>query len=180
VRFILPFLCFATLATAGEPFFTGKLTDLLPTDTGLDPAWKLRTGMIINNVDDLSGTSGEVKKVAEMVVSQVKPQGVQACADYSYNIDGQVQKFVTLRVFVFTDAEKASAFYKLKYTSEAGAIFYNKVDASVGSSVDSNEISKRIWLIGNVLMTCGEQKSEGNHIKVLNAFARAMKLVSDK
>lgn len=136
--------------------------------------------MIIDSVDDLSGIPGEAKQVAAMVAKQVKPVGVQACADFSYNVDGQVLKFVTLRVFVFTDAEKASAFYKLKYTSDAGAKFYDKVDTSVGSSVDSNEMSKRIWLIGNVLLTCSEQKKEGNHIKVLNAFARAMKLLGEK
>jgi hypothetical protein len=106
--------------------------------------------------------------------------GVQACADYTYNVKGQLQQFVTLRVFVFTDTEKANAFYKLKYTSEVGAKVYDKADAPVGNSVDSNEISKRIWQIGNVLMTCSEQKKEGNHFIILNAFARAMKLVSEK
>jgi hypothetical protein len=180
MRFILAMVLIAGFATAGEPLFTGKLSGLARTDAGLGAGWKPRPGMVIDNVDDLSGTAAQEKAVAEMVASQVKPHGVQACADFSYNVDGQPLQFVTLRVFVFADTEKANAFYKLKYTSEVGAKFYNKVDAPVGSSVDSNEINKRIWLIGNVLMTCSELKSEGNHIKVLNAFALAMKLVAEK
>lgn len=180
MRFILALLFLAGFAAAGEPLFAGKLTDLVLTDTTHDPAWKPRAGLVIDNVDDLSGLSLHDRMAAETIAAQIKSIGARACGEYFYNVDGQVLKFITLRVFVFADVEKANAFYKLKYTSEAGAKFYDKVDAPIGSSVDSNEISKRIWLIGNVLMTCGEVKKEGNHIKILEEFACAMKLTGGK
>jgi len=160
MRILLSFMCFANFVMAGEPLFTGKLTEVALADTVPDPTWKPRAGMVIDNVDDLSGVNAQEKMSAEVLASQMKPIGAKACGEYFYKVDDQFQKFVTLRIFVFADAEKASAFYKLKYTSELGAQFYNKAEVPVGSSVDSNEISKRIWLIGNVLMTCGELKKK--------------------
>jgi hypothetical protein len=136
----------------------------LPADL-LGPGWRRLAGVRIDSFDDLTGLSEAEREQAKLLQPQLVPEGVRAAADYSLARTNVPLDTVTVRVFLFTDAESCRKWWNKKYRHEGWENVYRTVDSKYGSAVDSLQINKRAIAFGNAWITTQQNLPGDLHLK---------------
>jgi hypothetical protein len=175
VLFILA-VTYAAVATGDDPktpvTFTGKVSKLGIVAEQLGSEWTGPTGLAIDDFQDLSGYSDDVKEVAEELKKQVAALGVVQTADFTYRKKFNALHQVTLRVFVFDNPESCRSWWKKKYQFDGWEKQYSAVAGLPYSAVDSKDMTKRAVSFGNVWITCGALDKTDDHLKVLQLYLK--------
>jgi len=174
-------LCADEAKPPETPFvFFGKLSSLREDSTFLGKGWQGPSGLIVDDVSDTSSFQGTQKKTVDQLVGILRPKRILACADFTYNGKGLPLKIVTLRVFVFENTEAARAWWKQKYRGENASKYYKQVSGLGDDALDSTQLSKRIVMIGNCILTCHQLHKNGDYLRVLNCYLKKMRTVDRK
>lgn len=118
ILLILTLILTATVNAYAQNY-TGTIEDLVLTKKDLNAMWMVRTGLIIESVDEYSELKKGVKEYDEMIDSsmvKLKEGGIKAAGNITYNkktIKGNETYDVKIRVFA--DQEKLDQLWK-KYT----------------------------------------------------------------
>jgi len=151
-----------------------KLSELeLPAET-LGDGWKVSPGLRIDDFTDLSGLSGMQKSMAGVLAKQMGPLGVTAVGDYSLARTSGANNLVTVRVFVFVDAERCRDWWNLKYQAPSWREHYEPVEVETGVAADSIGANKRAIALGNLWLSA-QQLGEGDeHLVALDHLLEAL------
>lgn len=134
----------------------------------LQGAWKASTGLRIDELSKTEQLPPEYKRIVEALAKQFAPIGVRSVADYSLVKTDVPLNTVTVRVFVFNDANACRSWWQKKYERERWQKHYKKVDCNAAVVVSSLEMNKTAMAFGNVWLTT-HQLGEGNeHIAAAN------------
>jgi hypothetical protein len=154
--------------------FKGKLSDLSIPAADIGNGWTGPTGLVVDDLRDLSKHPADVQAVAKSLKDQVFPLGVVAMADFTYRKQNSPLDQVTLRVFVFDSAEKCSQWWHKKFQYEGWQQHYNRA-AGDEHALDSKEVPKRVTAFSNVWLTCGSLGDQNAHIEILNRYVTRIK-----
>jgi hypothetical protein len=72
---------------------------------------------------------------------------------------------VTVKVFLFNDAESCRKWWEKKYRHDGWEKYYRVVESKFGAAVDSLEINKRAITFGNVWITTQQNQPGDLHHK---------------
>ncbi len=138
---------------ADEPVESrNKLSSLAPCNATLGEGWHGPSGLVVDDVNDLSSLNAEERRIAAAVAKQAIPERIIAFADFSYTRK-DVPRIVTVRVFVFENADAAQAWWRKKYEVQGWETFYEKTTGLADLSVKSKELPKEMVLKDNVWIT---------------------------
>jgi hypothetical protein len=155
----------------GTSALSPKLSSWKESGDFLGPGWLGSTGLVMDDTADVSALAGPERAAAESLLPALRSAGVVSCADFTYSRRDRPAA-VTLRVLVFKDVASAGSWWKAKYESPEAEKLYRKVEAAADTNLalDSKEMPKRIVLLRNVVMTCGQLDETGEHLKVLERY----------
>lgn len=172
------------LLTGGEPNreaashpvkFDGKLSALSIPAEKLEGVWSGPTGLVVNNLNDLSDVPQEHRPLVEPMKAEFGKIGVVGMADFTYRWRPDVRHQITVRVFVFDNEESCRAWWKTKYEYAGWEKHYVRVAGVPYAAVDSTQMTKRIVAMGNVWMTSGALGKTDDHIKILENYIQAFR-----
>jgi hypothetical protein len=154
--------------------FKGKLSTLsIPADK-LEGGWTGPTGLVVNKLNDLSDVPGDQRSQVAALMAQIPKVGVVGVADFTYRRKSDPMQQVTVRVFVFDNAELCRGWWKSKYEYDGWEKHYTKVSGVPYAAVDSTQMAKRAVVMGNVWMTSGTISKTDEHIKILERYIEAV------
>jgi hypothetical protein len=148
--------------------FRGKLSSLPSLAEELGAGWHGPTGLVIDDVDDLSTLDAQAKQVAATVVKQLKPLKVKSVADFTYTRRDTPQ-IVTVRIFVFESRAAARDWWRTKYKHPGWEQYYQETRGLGDESVKSTELAKEMSIKGNVWLT-SHQLHKGQEYREALAF----------
>jgi len=178
-----PFSALALIAAFGTsafgdpeaPKYAGKVSALRVEAAALGNGWTGPTGLVVDDFRDLDAHPPEVRRVVEELKKQVAPLGVTAAADFTYRKASDPFEAVTLRIFVFDSEKSRRDWWRKKYQFDGWEKLYGVVEGVPYDALDSKQTPKRIVSFGNVLLTCGQLKTSGDHRKVLDLYVAKIK-----
>ncbi len=148
---------------------TKKPTEVeLPT-TVLGKGWQPSPGLKIDDLTKLESLDEGERKAAEELAKQTVPLGIRAVGDYSLAKIGFPLNMVTVRVFVFQDADQCRTWWRKKYQAEGWGKHYKIVASDRFAAVDSIQENKRAVAFGNVWLTAHQLGKGDEHLKALTA-----------
>lgn len=112
--------------------------------------------------------------MVDALAKQLAPLGVVSAADYTEVKSAFPLGTVTVRVFVFADAEKCRAWWKKKYGYAGWEEHYKVVEIDGMVSVDSLQVNKRAIGCGKVWMTVHQTGTGEAHLKAGDHILRAL------
>jgi len=145
-----------------------KVTEIeLPKST-LTGKWQGSAGLKIDDLSELTDVPPEILQAAVSISKQLKPIGVCSVADYSLvKIDIPLNT-VTVRLFVFENAEKCKAWWSKKYEYDGWEQHYTKIKTDTAMAVRSTQMNKAAMAFGNVWLTTHQLHKGDDHIKAAN------------
>ena len=132
----------------------------------LGDGWNVSPGVRIDDLEDIDKLPDNVKRVARGLFRQLRPVGVRSVADYTMLSKGNPLNSVTVRLFIFDDAEKCRAWWNKKYHYDGWEQHYKKVKSASSVCVDSLQTNKRAIAFGNVWLTTHQLGKGQEHITV--------------
>lgn len=172
------FLLAALPAAADELWQTvyrPKLSAIELPVSVLGEGWKASPGLRIDDFEDLSALSGMDRSMATVLAKQMGPLGVTAVGDYSLATITGPNNLVTVRVFVFEDAERCRAWWNLKYQAADWREHYVPVDLPQLVAVDSVGSNKRAVAFGNLWLSAHQLGDGDEHLVALNHLIDALR-----
>ena len=136
----------------------------------LDGRWTGPTGLVINDVNDLSKLSEESKAVAETIAEKMKSIHVEGCGDFTYRDPNSPFKQVTIRIYSFKGEQECLDFWAKKYKTDDAAKLYKQPEGLDYMALDSLEMKKRAIQIGNIWITAHQLHEGQDHITILDKF----------
>ncbi len=163
--------------------FTGKLSSLKVPAKTLGEGWTGPTGLVVDDVNDLSAFKGDELKIVEGMVKQMKPQAhkIRGVADFTYmRKEGSlIPKSVTLRAFVFESTEAAKRWWKDRFHGPSWDKIYKPIEGIGDDAVDVIGQTKRAVLIGNLAFTSHQIVEGDSYLVVLNKYLEAAQKAAD-
>lgn len=130
----------------------------------LGSGWQSSPGVRFDDINDTKGMTAERRSVAESLAGQLSPLGIRAVGDFTLVKGGNPLNTVTVRVFIFEDAEKCRAWWPKKYEYDGWDQHYTSVASERAVSVDSRQTNKRAMAFGNVWLTAHQLGDGEEHI----------------
>lgn len=137
----------------------------MPAASVIGNGWSLKPGLIIDDLENIDSLPAKIQKPAAQLAKHFSPLGVKSVAEYTFVGKGFPINSVTLRLFVFRDAEKCRAWWTEKYESEGWEKHYQRGENDSYAFVDSLETNKRALAFGNVWLTSHQLRDGNEHIK---------------
>lgn len=153
-----------------------KVSEIDLPPSALDGEWKASGGLRIDDLSKLKDVPKAQRKLVEALAKQLAPIGVRSAADFTLTKTGFPLDTVTVRLFVFEDAEKCRSWWKKKYEYEGWESHYKKLDSKTAVAVRSTQANKCAIGFGNVWLTTHQLQTDDQHIKAANHI---LKLLTD-
>ncbi|WP_145260052.1 hypothetical protein [Planctomycetes bacterium Pan216] len=136
-----------------------SLLAVMPSDLGDD--WKQTHGLVVDDMEDLSGLTIAEKRTLRPAIAQFRRMGVVGMADFSYDQKADIN-MVSLQVLQFQSVETARRYWSLNYQSPGWQRFYVPVDGLGDRAFHSTRSDERVVLVGNCVLTA-TQFPKGTH-----------------
>jgi hypothetical protein len=165
----LPFGATPSAAAPGndlvERVITSPLRDIeLPADL-FGPGWRRLGTVRIDDFNKLDELGEAEREQAKLLKPQLVPQGIRGAADYSFGRTEPPLDSVTVKVYLFKDAETCRSLWNKKYRYDGWEKSYRTAESKYGTAVDSLQVNKRAVLFGNVWITAEQLRPGELHYK---------------
>jgi len=158
--------------------FSGRLSSLKLESRILGDGWHGPSGLVVDDLADTSSLTEPEKGIADQVAKAALPKGVMACADFTY-MRKDKPRIVTLRVFVFKRQQDALAWWNEKYEAPETKKLYRVVGGYGDRALDSIQLTKRIVLVGNCLLTCHQLHGGVEYQTVLDSYMKKLAITPE-
>jgi len=146
----------------------------LPGDL-LGPEWKRGEGLKVDSFDELDSLSRVERSMATVLAKQMGPLGVVGVGDYSLARKGSPSNIVTVRAFVFVDAERCRAWWNLKYQRQDWRDHFRPIELPDAVAVDSIGSRKRAMAFGNIWLSAHHLGEGDEHLQALAVVRDAVR-----
>jgi hypothetical protein len=133
----------------------------------LGAGWEVSPGVRIDDLEKVEALEEPVRSLARTLKAQLAPLGVRGVADYTLVRAEFPLNTVTVRVFVFRDADRCRAWWREKYQFEGWEAQYRPVASDRSVAVDSLQGKKRAVAFGNVWITAHQLGAGEEHLVAL-------------
>jgi len=178
-------VCTASLCRGEEAklslIYTGKVSALSLPGSMIGEDWEgpSGSGLVMDDLKDLSGHPARLKSTIEELRKLVAPFGVVGVADFTYRKNSNPPELITLRVFVFDTETSCQKWWAKRYRYDGWEKHYTVVRDVPYDAVDSTQMTKRAVAFGNIWMTCGGLEKTEHHRKALDLYINKIKNVAE-
>ena len=145
----------------------------LPAST-LSGKWKVIKGLRVDNLNNLEDVSESQLQTVENLAKQLLPLGIQSAADFTLSSADFPLNTVTVKVYIFNNAQQCQSWWKKKYQYAGWQQHYQPVEQINMFRVDSLQMNKSAFAFSHVWLTTHQLQDGKEHIDAANHIIRLL------